>query len=79
MDRVMNPKVRVGTIHASKGDEAHNVVLLTTSTYLCNAVQEANEEGRNAERRLSYVGVTRALSHLYVLRSRNAQYEVPVH
>ena len=70
--------VRVGTIHSVKGAEAENVLLLTsTSARVTRSVQQT-EGGADAERRVAYVGVTRAKSRLIVAREPNGhRMEIP--
>ena len=51
------PRIKLSTIHGSKGGEADNVMLLTDLT------RKADEEywrQRDQERRVFYVGMTRA-------------------
>lgn len=68
-------RIRIGTIHSSKGKEAETVILATdsTRTILENMAEEAVSEntigvGRapltDAERRVYYVGMTRASEEL---------------
>ncbi len=61
-------KVRVGTIHSSKGMEADNVLLLTTTTARCEKAAMADTGAADAEHRVWYVGVTRARKKLYLAR-----------
>lgn len=59
------PAIRIGTIHASKGMEADDVVLCTTTsrrTEDSQVVPEIHDE----ERRVEYVGVTRARKRLMI-------------
>lgn len=66
VDRVMRPRVRVGTIHSVKGMEADNVaVLTTTSRRVSDAAQE--EDQHNEECRIAYVAVTRARRRLVIV------------
>jgi len=70
-DVVRNPKVRCGTVHASKGMEASNVLLLTTTSRPVDVSQQTTE-GYDAERRVEYVGVTRARHRLVLANERGA-------
>lgn len=66
---VLNPQVRVGTIHSAKGMESDNVLLFTQlSKVVQSAMQTA--DGREAENRLWYVGVTRTQRRLVVADSQ---------
>lgn len=57
------PRIRVTTIHGAKGAEADSVVLLTE---MANMVLRGMERDPDAERRVWYVGVTRAKESLTV-------------
>jgi superfamily I DNA/RNA helicase len=74
-DAVIQPKIRVGTIHSVKGAEADNVLLLTTSTHQCDRAMQ-NERMANEERRVSYVGITRARHRLIIAKERNARFRM---
>jgi DNA helicase-2/ATP-dependent DNA helicase PcrA len=65
LEAVIRPQVRVGTIHSAKGAEADNVLLLTTLTQPIERSKESTE-GRDEERRVEYVGITRARKNLVV-------------
>lgn len=78
-EAVQESGIRVGTIHSVKGQEADNVVLLTT---ISEPVARSGEtqEGKDEELRVAYVGVTRARRRLIVVnepRERNKM-EVPL-
>ena len=62
------PRIKLSTIHGSKGGEADNVMLLTDLT------RKADEEywrQRDQERRVFYVGMTRARNTLNIVRSQS--------
>jgi superfamily I DNA/RNA helicase len=59
-------KVRLSTIHGSKGGEASNVLLFSQ---LSHRVDEGYRKNRDAERRVFYVGMTRAKKELHMVRS----------
>jgi superfamily I DNA/RNA helicase len=66
-EQVMSPRIRVGTIHSVKGAEADNVVLFTaTSPQIDKGMQFADQA--DEERRVAYVGVTRARKRLIIVR-----------
>lgn len=69
-DAVMSPTIRVGTIHSVKGAEADNVLLLTTTSRQVELSKE-DEEKRNEEHRIEYVGITRARRNLWVVCERD--------
>lgn len=59
---------KVYTIHASKGNEAENVVLYDGITRRILEEMDRNDSARRNEWRTWYVGLTRASSNLFVLR-----------
>ena len=63
-----DPRIRVSTIHRAKGGEADNVALLLDSTKAC-----VESEDQDAERRVWYVGVTRAKKELHIV-CKSGQY-----
>lgn len=62
------PKIRLSTIHAAKGAEADHVVLLTE---MSNRTRDVYERFPDDERRVFYVGVTRARETLTVVPGAN--------
>jgi DNA helicase-2/ATP-dependent DNA helicase PcrA len=65
-DLATRPQIRLGTIHAAKGMEADVVVLSTTTTRRIDEGQRSDKEQFDEERRIEYVGVTRARHELIV-------------
>lgn len=65
-EAVDRPRVSVGTIHSAKGMEADNVYLLTTLSHQVAKGMET-QAGADEERRVQYVGVTRAKRRLTIL------------
>ena len=61
-------KVKLSTIHGSKGGEASNVLLFSQLTH---KVDEGYRKNRDAERRVFYVGMTRAKNELHMVRSES--------
>lgn len=72
------PAVRVGTIHAAKGLEADNVILSTSVTRKIFECQNADQETHDEERRVEYVGVTRARKSLTVVHDAAADYRMRI-
>ena len=63
-----NPRIKLSTIHGAKGCEADNVMLLTD---LSKKTDEAYWLNKDEERRVFYVGMTRAKQSLNVIRSKS--------
>jgi superfamily I DNA/RNA helicase len=65
------PRIKVSTIHGAKGGEATNVVLFlnqTANTIKGSKKSQAKEE---EEYRVWYVGVTRTIENLYLIKCKN--------
>ena len=62
------PRLRLSTIHASKGHEADRVILLTDTT---QKVTETAEKKPDDEIRVFYVGMTRAKHRLDIIEGSN--------
>lgn len=74
---IIDPKIRVGTIHSVKGQEADRVVLLTTTSGPVARSAET-KEGHDEEQRVGYVAATRARRELVCLRERSAMHYMEV-
>jgi superfamily I DNA/RNA helicase len=70
-DLTREPRIKVSTIHGSKGGEAANVVLFTDISYASDQAVSSNTlEGSKMMddlHRLFYVGVTRCSQNLYIV------------
>jgi len=64
---VPDTKIRIGTIHKAKGDEAEYVYLHTGLTKKIVTSIENNRERLEEERRVRYVGITRAKKQLVII------------
>jgi DNA helicase II / ATP-dependent DNA helicase PcrA len=73
-DLANDPKIICSTIHGTKGMEAERV-LLATQIGGPVAKNLRTPEGRDEERRVWYVGATRAREELVLLRGRGQNYE----
>ena len=62
------PRIKLSTIHGSKGGEADNVMLLTD---LSRKTDAEYWRKRDEERRVFYVGMTRARNTLNIVRSQS--------
>ena len=62
------PKIKILTIHGSKGGEADNVVLLSELSRKSHTSLLKNGDD---ERRVFYTGITRTKRNLFLVRSSN--------
>ena len=69
------PRIEVSTIHASKGGERDNVMLLTDLSYGPYKSSKDTQQGRDDELRVFYVGATRAKKKLVIVHTTEAQFE----
>jgi len=70
------PAIRLGTIHAAKGMEADTVVLSSTISRRISEAQGVDSDQHDEERRIEYVGVTRARQRLVVATEQGADYKM---
>ena len=61
------PRIELSTIHAAKGGESQNVVLLTDLT---KTTMETYERNPDDENRLFYVGATRTKENLHIIEPK---------
>jgi len=66
-EKTMGIRIRLSTIHAIKGGECDNVILLTD---LANRTYEELYKDPDDECRAFYVGVTRTKKHLHIISSK---------
>ena len=72
------PRIKVSTIHGAKGGEATNVVLFlnqTANTIKGSKKSQAKEE---EEFRVWYVGITRTIENLYLIKCKNKMKEFKI-
>jgi len=62
------PLIRISTIHASKGDEADNIVIMPDMSY---KTYQGYIKDPDNEHRVFYVGVTRTKKNLYICKPLN--------
>jgi DNA helicase-2/ATP-dependent DNA helicase PcrA len=67
-------RVRISTIHGAKGGEADNVLLTTDMSRRCWEGFHGSSCDEAAERRVWYVGATRARNEINILRPRSRYY-----
>jgi len=65
------PRIRLSTIHAAKGGEATNVVLLTDITA---RVYKNYQENPDDENRVFYVAITRTKENLYLIEPKSPRH-----
>ena len=65
------PRIRISTIHAAKGGEATNVILLTD---ISSRVFKSYQKNPDDESRVFYVGVTRAKENLFLIEPQTQKY-----
>ena len=76
VDVVSNPKIRIGTIHSVKGQESDKVVMLTNLGRRIRESEENDQSRFNEERRIEYVGVTRARKKLIIAHDPREKYRM---
>ena len=69
------PRIEVSTIHASKGGERDNVMLITDLSYGPYKSSTETQQGKDDEARVFYVGATRAKKELHLVHRTEGQYE----
>ena len=77
-DPTKDARIKVSTIHGAKGGEATNVVLLLNET--ANTIKGAKKsiQKRDEEYRVWYVGITRTMKNLYLIRCPNKSKEFKI-
>ena len=63
-------RIKLSTMHAAKGGEADNVLLILDNTKTIRESAEKNEDKADEENRVWYVGVTRTKQNLYIMSAR---------
>lgn len=67
------PRIHISTIHGAKGAEADNVLLLTDFNYPNERRLRYNPHLMDDEKRVFYVGLTRAKEQLHLIHPTNTQ------
>ena len=65
-----SPRVKLSTIHAAKGGEADNVLLILDNTKTIREAVEKSQDKEDEENRVWYVGVTRTKQNLYIMAAK---------
>ena len=69
------PRIKVSTIHGAKGGEATNVVLFLNQTANTIKGSKKSQAKQEEEFRVWYVGVTRTIENLYLIKCKNKMKE----
>jgi superfamily I DNA/RNA helicase len=77
-DLTQTPRIRVSTIHGAKGGEATNVVLFLNQTTNTMAGSKKSSEKQDEEYRVWYVGITRTIKNLYLIKANNKSKEFKI-
>ena len=64
------PRIKLSTIHAAKGGEADNVLLILDNTKTIREAIEKSQDKEDEENRVWYVGVTRTKQNLYIMAAK---------
>jgi superfamily I DNA/RNA helicase len=74
-DPTKDARIKISTIHGAKGGEATNVVLFLNET--ANTIKGAKKSAakQDEEYRVWYVGITRTMKNLYLIKSQNKSKE----
>ena len=72
------PRIKVSTIHGAKGGEATNVVLFLNQTINTIKGAKKSKSKQDEEYRVWYVGVTRSMKNLYLIKSNNKKKEFKI-
>ena len=72
------PRIKVSTIHGAKGGEATNVILFLNQTINTLKGAKKCKPKQDEEYRVWYVGATRSMKNLYLIRSNNRKKEFKI-
>jgi DNA helicase-2/ATP-dependent DNA helicase PcrA len=64
------PRIEVSTIHAAKGGECDNVILVLDNAKKIRESTSMSVDKEDEEHRVWYVGVTRSMQNLYILKPK---------
>ena len=77
-DLSKEPRIKVSTIHGAKGGEATNVVLFLNQTSNTIKASKKSKAKQDEEYRVWYVGATRTIQNLYLIKCNNKQKEFSI-
>ena len=64
------PRIKLSTIHAAKGGEATNVLIILDNTKKIREATDNSLDKQDEEHRVWYVGVTRTKQNLYIMTAK---------
>jgi|TARA_R110002049_G_scaffold2683_1_gene20003 DNA helicase-2/ATP-dependent DNA helicase PcrA len=73
-----NPRIKISTIHGAKGGESTNVVLYLNQTQNTLKGTKKSNDKYDEEQRVWYVGVTRTMENLYLVKCKNKKKEYKI-
>lgn len=76
LEAVSHPKCRIGTIHSVKGQEADNVIVLSSKGRRIYESEQSDPERAHEERRIEYVAATRARKRLTIAHDPRERYRM---
>ena len=74
----ISARIRLQTIHSTKGEEENNVILVMDNTSKIRESTTNNNEKLYEEHRIFYVGATRAKQNLYLLKAKIERKGYPI-
>ena len=74
-DLSKDPRIKISTIHGAKGGEATNVVLFLNQTTNTIKGAKKSQAKQDEEFRVWYVGTTRTMQNLFVIKCKNKSKE----
>ena len=77
-DVLKDPRIKVSTIHGAKGGEAHNVILYLNQTANTIKGVKKSQDKQDEEFRVWYVGITRTIENLFLIKSKNKTKEMKI-
>ena len=72
------PRIKISTIHGAKGGEATNVVLFLNQTANTIKGSKKSQAKQEEEFRVWYVGITRTIENLYLIKCKNTLKEFKI-
>ena len=75
---IKGARIKVSTIHGAKGGEATNVILFLNHTSNTLKGAKKSTAKQDEEYRVWYVGITRSMKNLYLIKSQNKSKEFKI-